>query len=250
MSESSASVLDEVKSDGSFDSDWSEADDFLNKDLEAVNAPIKRMYRAQIKYARGLLREFGTLSVVMYSRCCKYDLDQKHFFGQNVAISIFSYDSNVQEIALRLFTQLSLRCIDKGQKRKVRNCLRLINKVVPGDLVKLMTIATKTLGRGQVTNRGIKDLAAIKCILDFKLHYCRVVGGKALNTRVKVVDAALRLHEMLSTVQTEKVNFTITTWQRGLKTFVEVQKTRKGYLNYYKALKLQHELNKGIPTRF
>ena len=121
--------------------------------------------------------------------------------------------------------------------------------VIPGDLVKLMSIATKTLGKSQVTNRGIKDLAAIKCILDFKLHCCRVIGGSALKDRAKIVEAALRLHEMLSTFQTDKVNFTITTWQRDLKTFVEVQNTRKGYLNYYKALKLKHELSKGIPTR-
>lgn len=95
MSESSDNVLDEGKSDGSFDSDWSEAGELLNQELEEMTAQQKRQVRAQMKYAGGLLREFGTLSVVIYSRCLKYDLDQKKFFGQNVPISIFNYDSTV-----------------------------------------------------------------------------------------------------------------------------------------------------------
>lgn len=78
--------------------------------------------------------------------------------------------------------------------KEAYSCLKMINKLLPPDLVKLMRQLVKHLTH---QNPNMKEVAAIKCVIDFRLSYYSKIG----KDRSKYLIAALELHKRLTARQ-------------------------------------------------
>lgn len=77
----------------------------------------------------------------------------------------------------------------------------MVNQMLPPDLSKLMRVADKYLSkpwRSLAQSNGMKEVAAVKCIIDFRIAYFTLVGCRCDGDVGRYLQAASHLHKRLT----------------------------------------------------
>jgi hypothetical protein len=107
----------------------------------------------------------------------------------------------------------------------------MIDKILPPSLSKIMKLVLQKY----VPKNDIKEIAAVKCIIDFRITFYNIVGKDSR----RYVQAGLELHKRLTRNTVAQVNSTLAGWLDGKKLrFVVEQDSRKSYINHYSKLLL------------
>lgn len=78
-----------------------------------------------------------------------------------------------------------------------------------------------------------KEIAAVKCIIDFRIAYYDMIGKNSSEYR----EAAIELHRKLNRTTVTWLNAALDTWAARLRdSFLVRFKTVKGYINHYRQL--------------
>ena len=83
--------------------------------------------------------------------------------------------------------------------------------------------------------RRIKEVSAIKCIIDFRIKFYMLTGHKRSSTIVKYLRAAIELHKSLSSDQHRQLNAQLVLWrEKHAQNFVISFDCRKRYIDHYR----------------
>lgn len=84
---------------------------------------------------------------MVYLRCLKYgSQDLMSIFNDKMLLKMIDSGQDICFIAQILFQKLSFKILEvQISKRDLKSYYQMVNKIIPGNLTKLMTIATKTL---------------------------------------------------------------------------------------------------------
>ena len=104
----------------------------------------------------------------------KYGFNRKQLFGQSKApMSSFSVGTTLAEIEREL-SKTVFNCLTQvnEQPQEALLCLKMIDKILPQDLSKLIRLVQEKY----VRQDNIKEIAATKCLVDFRLKVYETLG--------------------------------------------------------------------------
>ena len=149
-------------------------------------------------------------------------------------MSKFSVHMPLDEIELEVSKAL-MSCFSNSDRQSYI-CLKMIDKILPPCLVKLMASLDKNLNKPESLNSCL-EIAGVKCIIDFRIAFYKKIGKRS----TLYEDAALTLHKKLTCEKVEAVNGILKSWTPANKQcFIVVKKSRKRYLDHYRQAKKQN----------
>lgn len=131
------------------------------------------------------------------------------------SMSQFSSGMDLREIEREIANAVNSSFSTKQEgARDSYICLKMINKLLPQDLAKVLSlVTTKYSKRG--TPSDDREIAAAKCLIDFRIRFLELTG-KAKEHR-KYVHGALDLHKSLNSRSVDAVNQVLEEWTQRVK---------------------------------
>ena len=132
-----------------FDSSWSDAESvlYVESNQQISSMANQRQLEEEKKFTKSVLRKWGTLGLVVYHRSKKLNFDRRLLIGQSKhTMHKFSLGVNLnhieRELGKALFSCFSKSGTEKPPTREIYFCLKMIDKILPQDLTKMMNQVT------------------------------------------------------------------------------------------------------------
>ncbi len=114
-------------------------------------------------------------------------------------MSKYSAGMTLQEIHAELVKAVCCSLTNIKNHKEAYTCLEMVDKMLPQNLGKLMRQLLKNLS---ANNENMQEVAAIKCVIDFRLCYYSKIG----RDRSKYLLAAVELHKRLTARHVTHIN--------------------------------------------
>jgi len=167
-----------------FDSEWSEANELMNPDSSAENDESNiALIRAneQKNFLNQVLKTWGTLGLVILDRSKRFGFDRKKLFGcRNATMSRFSAGMTLTDIEKELTKAVNSALFTSyGKTNEAFECLKMIDKILPQNLEKLMgLVSAKYLARpGTTSYHSMREVSAVKILVDFRVSLYKFTGN-------------------------------------------------------------------------